>query len=89
VLNYFLGIEVSPKSNGLHLTQTRYLQTILAKAHMTGASSCASPMQSGLQLSKFDGAPMSDPLLYRSIVGMLQYATITRPDLTFAVKKVS
>jgi Reverse transcriptase (RNA-dependent DNA polymerase) len=89
VLNYFLGIEVSPQSNGIHLTQTRYLQTILDKAHMTGASSCASPMQSGLQLSKFDGAPISDPLLYRSIVGMLQYATITRPDLTFAVNKVS
>jgi hypothetical protein len=32
---------------------------------------------------------MSDPLLYRSIIGMLQYATITRPDLTFAVNKVS
>jgi hypothetical protein len=56
---------------------------------MTGASSCASPMQPGLQLLKFDGSPMSDPLLYRSIIGMLQYATITCPNLTFVVNKVS
>jgi hypothetical protein len=32
---------------------------------------------------------MPDPLLYRSVVGMFQYTTITRPDLTFAVNKVS
>ncbi|XP_072054367.1 secreted RxLR effector protein 161-like [Arachis hypogaea] len=30
-----------------------------------------------------------DPSLYRSVVGALQYITITRPDLSFAVCKVS
>jgi hypothetical protein len=40
-------------------------------------------------MSKLEGTPLSDPTLYRTIVGMLQYATITRPDLTFAVNKVS
>jgi hypothetical protein len=32
---------------------------------------------------------MDNPQLYRSIVGALQYATITRPDLTFVVNKTS
>lgn len=40
-------------------------------------------------LSKHDGDPMDDPHLYRAIVGALQYATITRPDIAFAVNKVS
>lgn len=31
----------------------------------------------------------SDPCLYRSTVGVLQYLTITRPDLAYAVSKVS
>ena len=31
---------------------------------------------------------MSDPSAYRSIVGALQYATITRPEISFSVNKV-
>lgn len=32
---------------------------------------------------------MSDPILYRQIVGALQYATITRPNIFFAVNRPS
>jgi hypothetical protein len=32
---------------------------------------------------------MDDPHLYQSIVGALQYATITRPDISYAVNKAS
>ncbi|XP_026452071.1 uncharacterized protein LOC113352472 [Papaver somniferum] len=32
-------------------------------------------------------APFSDPSLYKSVVGVLQYATITRQDIAFAVNK--
>jgi hypothetical protein len=34
-------------------------------------------------LSHHDGDPFDDPHLYRSIVGALQYATLTRPDIVF------
>jgi hypothetical protein len=40
-------------------------------------------------LSKNDGTPLQDATLYRSTVGALQYATVTRPDLQFVVNKVS
>ncbi|GJW03741.1 retrovirus-related pol polyprotein from transposon RE1 [Tanacetum coccineum] len=36
-----------------------------------------------------NGDLFSDPTLYRSLVGALQYLTITRPDLSYAVNQVS
>ncbi|RVW61330.1 Retrovirus-related Pol polyprotein from transposon RE1 [Vitis vinifera] len=41
----------------------------------------------GKNLSKFDGDPMDEVTQYRSVVGALQYLTITRPDIAFAVNK--
>ncbi|GJV27335.1 ribonuclease H-like domain-containing protein [Tanacetum coccineum] len=35
-----------------------------------------------------DGDPVSDPTLYRSLAGSLQYLTFTRPDISFAVQQV-
>lgn len=35
-----------------------------------------------------DGSSFRDPTLYRSLVGVLQYLTITRPDLSYAVNVV-
>lgn len=50
---------------------------------------CNTPMIAGTPLSTADGSPFEDPHLYRSVVGALQYATITRPDISFAVHRVS
>jgi hypothetical protein len=36
-----------------------------------------------------DGPLFSDPTLYRSFIGALQYLTITQPDITHAVNSVS
>ncbi|GKB41126.1 ribonuclease H-like domain-containing protein [Tanacetum coccineum] len=35
-----------------------------------------------------DGDPVSDPTLYRSLAGALQYLTFTRPDLSYAIQQV-
>ncbi|XP_058003749.1 uncharacterized mitochondrial protein AtMg00810-like [Hevea brasiliensis] len=41
------------------------------------------------KLSAKDGQPFYDETLFQSIVGGLQYLTFTRPDIAFAVNKVS
>lgn len=38
-------------------------------------------------LSIHGGSPLQDPITYRSIVGALQYCTLMRPDISFAVNK--
>lgn len=41
------------------------------------------------QRLSFDGAPFSDPTLYHSLVGTLQYLTISHLELTQSVNFVS
>jgi Reverse transcriptase (RNA-dependent DNA polymerase) len=88
-LSYFLGITAIRSDSGLFLTQSQYITDLLHRAKMEGAKPVSTPMQSGLQLSKTQGDPFSDPHLYRSIVGALQYVTITRPEIAFAVNRLS
>ena len=52
------------------------------------AKGISTPMISGQKLSKHGASYFEDPTLYRSIVGALQYATLTRPEFSFAVNKV-
>jgi hypothetical protein len=46
-------------------------------------------MSSSTTLSKFEGSTTTDTTLYRSTIGSLQYLSFTRPDIAFAVNKVS
>jgi len=61
---------------------------LLKKTNMHEAKPITSPMASSSTLSAFTGAPMDDPSLYRSTVGSLQYLSLTRPDLSYAVNRV-
>lgn len=55
---------------------------------MQFANGFNTPMTSGLQFLAFRSDPVRDVQLYRSIVGALQYVTITRPEISFSVNKV-
>jgi histone deacetylase 1/2 len=47
-----------------------------------------SPMASSTKVTKFGYNHVSDPAFFRSIVGGLQYVTITRPEISYSVNKV-
>jgi len=55
---------------------------------MDEANPISSPMVGGFKLTKSGYEPLPDPTLDRFIVGALQYATITRPEISFTVNKV-
>lgn len=86
-LNYFLGVEVTYQHNSLHLNQQKYIQDLLKRIDMFTSKATITPRVLGKQLSLANGDPLPDPTIYRRIVGVLQYVTLTRLDLSFAVNK--
>ncbi|KAH9705793.1 retrovirus-related pol polyprotein from transposon RE1 [Citrus sinensis] len=87
--NYFIGLEVTPTSAGLHLSQTKYVGDILKKAHMLDSKGCNTLMSVADKLYKDKGKLFENPSLYKSVIGSLQYVTLTRPDIAFIVNKLS
>jgi hypothetical protein len=89
-LDYFLGIEVKATKNGVLLSQKRYALDLLRKANIEKCKSISTPMSATEKLFRDQGIPLmeNEQFKYRSIVGGLQYLTMTRPDLSFSVNKV-
>ena len=88
-LQYFLGIEVSwLKDNSIHLSQAKYIKDLLRRTNMVNSKPQPSPMLSSLRLAADESVFVDDTTLYRSILGALQYATITRPEISFSVNHV-
>jgi Reverse transcriptase (RNA-dependent DNA polymerase) len=84
-LHYFLDIEIQPTQTSLHLSQHKYVTYLLQKVNMHCSKPCPTPMIANQPLSKVDGEFFENPTLYRMVIGALQYAIITRPNITFFV----
>uniref|UniRef100_A0A2N9GEP2 Reverse transcriptase Ty1/copia-type domain-containing protein n=1 Tax=Fagus sylvatica TaxID=28930 RepID=A0A2N9GEP2_FAGSY len=87
-LHFFLGVEAHKVDSGMYLSQRRYITNLLRKTNLHEAKPVSSPMASSTILSQYTGSSLSDPSSYRSVVGSLQYLSLTRPDISFAVNKV-
>lgn len=87
-LHHFLGITLKRDANGLMLHQQNYAADILHRANMANCNPCLTPVDTKQKLSADGSKPVSDPTLYRSLAGALQYLTFTRPDIAFAVQQV-
>ncbi|PKU62356.1 Retrovirus-related Pol polyprotein from transposon TNT 1-94 [Dendrobium catenatum] len=87
-ISQFLGIHAVPTSYGLHLTQSQFAQSILSRACMLNCKPVSTPSQIQTSSSSNSSAAFSNPTLYRQLAGCLQYLTLTRPDIAYAVNKI-
>ncbi|CAA7024775.1 unnamed protein product [Microthlaspi erraticum] len=88
ILQYFLGISFKRDHQGLFLQQQNYAADILHRAGMTDCNPCLTPCDTKSKLAAADSPRISDPTLYRSLAGALQYLTFTRPDIAYAVQQI-
>lgn len=87
-LSFFLGIEVHRTVDYLHLSQTKYIGHLLQMSGMVDTKSVTTPMDASVNISRYDGVPLTDPTKYGSVIRALQYCTINRPEIAFTVKRL-
>ena len=89
VLKYFLGIEVARNSEGIYLSQRKYVLDILTETGLLGSKPATFPLEQHQQLGLANGPLLSHPEQYRRLIGKLIYLGVTRPDLSYSVHVLS
>ena len=84
----YVGIQITKTQEGLFLSQSQYTEGIRQKFCMEESSSVSVPMQPSTDLTV--SAESEENFPYRELIGSLLFlARVTRPDIAFAVGKLS
>ncbi|XP_065632262.1 uncharacterized mitochondrial protein AtMg00810-like [Quercus suber] len=84
-LSYFLGLEITYSTDGLYISQAKYAFELLSRAGLTDSMTVDTPVELNAHLTPSGGKPLSNPSLYRHLIGSLVYLTVTRPEISYAV----
>ncbi|KAJ9555797.1 hypothetical protein OSB04_010411 [Centaurea solstitialis] len=84
-LNFFLGLQVKQKPDGIFINQSKYVASMLQKFGMNDAKPASTPMETHKHLTADVEGEEVDVHHYRSMIGSLMYLTASRPDIMFAV----
>lgn len=90
---HYLGMEVTRTNDSIIVTQTVYINQLLASHQMSNCNTSSTPMVEGLSLAPAaeDFTPtQADVTAYRQFTGSVQWlACQTRPDIIQAVAKLN
>ncbi|WZZ08510.1 hypothetical protein YC2023_094431 [Brassica napus] len=84
--SYFQGIEMETHQENLFLHQQAYIKEILHVASMSDCNPMPTPIPQCTEAP--DTSLFQEPTYFRSLAGKLQYLTITRPNIQYAVNLV-
>lgn len=95
-LHWLLQLEINESTEGISINQSKYVNDILERFHMSKSKTAKTPLPAGFKINSFD-APETEKekeemknIPYRQIVGSLLWlARCTRPDISAAVSILS
>ena len=82
--NYFLGLEITHSMDELYITQAKYAFELLSQVGLTNSKTVDTIVELNAHLTPSWGKP-----LFRRLVGSLVYLTVSHPDISYAVQRVS
>ena len=84
-----LGIKIKRTSDGLVLSQSHYVDNILRKFDKDKSGIARTPVDVTLHFSKNKGESVAQVEYYRVIGSLMYLMSCTRPDIAYAVNKLS
>nr|GEX05814.1 putative ribonuclease H-like domain-containing protein [Tanacetum cinerariifolium] len=88
-LTFFLGLQVKQLSDGIFISQDKYVKDMLKKFDMENVRTATTPYEVPKHKSKDEPDDAVNVHLYRSMIGSLMYLTASRPDIMFVVSACS
>jgi len=84
-----LGIKIIRNNDGIHLSQSHYIEKVLGRFNYKDCSLVATPFDPTYKLTRNNGRLITQ-LEYAKVIGCLMYAmTSTRLDIAFAIGRLS
>ena len=72
-LSYFLGLQVSQRSDGIFINQTKYVKDLLKRFGMVDCSPASTPISTAIKLDEDKKGKSVDISGYRGMIGSLMY----------------
>ncbi|KAG8496175.1 hypothetical protein CXB51_009000 [Gossypium anomalum] len=89
IADVILGIKITRDENTIALSQSHYIEKVVKKFDLFNCIPASTPMDPQIKLVSNAGRKI-DQLKYASLIGCLMYImTCTRPDIAYAIGKLS
>lgn len=88
-VKYYLRLEIAHSSEGIFISQYKYIEYLIKNAGLKLSKSTTTPLSLGCKLIQSQVNLSPNPKLYRRVVGSLLYLDFTRLDITQAGESLS
>jgi hypothetical protein len=86
-LKSFLGVAIRHSHTGFFLSHENYAEDIFERAGMSDCKPILTPVDLNGKLPVVTGPTVANPSEYQSLTGALQYLTVTRSNLSYAIQQ--